>query len=68
MSKMGEQILQTIAVDVNNTWVEKLGYVEFAFNSLISASTSKAPFELVYGINVQTVVDQLDGGHCVKNA
>ena len=28
----------------------------------------KAPFELVYGTNVQTVVDQLDGVHYVENA
>ena len=39
-------------VDINNTWVEKLGYVEFAINSLVNASTSKAPFELVYRTKV----------------
>ena len=31
-------------------------------------STSKAPFELVYKTNVQVVVEQLDGVHCVENA
>ena len=68
MNKVVEQVLWTMAVDVDNTWVEKLGYVEFAINSLVNVSTSKAPFELVYGTNVQTVVDQLDGVHHVENA
>ena len=40
------------AIDVDNIWVEKLGYIEFIINSSINASTSKAPFELVYGTNV----------------
>ena len=47
-----EQVLQTMAIDIDNTWVEKLGYFEFAINSLVNASTSKAPFELMYGTNV----------------
>ena len=46
-----------MAVDEDNTWVEKLGYVEFAINSSVNASTSKAPFDLVYGTNVRIVVD-----------
>ena len=58
----------TIAVDVDNTWVEKLGYIEFSINSLVNALTSKAPFELVYGTNIHTAVDQLDGVYCVENA
>ena len=44
MNKVVEQVLQTMAVDVDNTWVKKLGYVEFAINSSVNASTSKAPF------------------------
>ena len=35
-----------MAVDVDNTLVEKLGYVEFAINSSVNVSTSKLPFEL----------------------
>ena len=46
-----------MAVDVDNTWVDKLGYIEFAINSLVNVSTSKATFELVQGTNVYTVVD-----------
>ena len=41
-----------MAVDIDNTWVENLGYVECAINSLVNVSTSKAPFELVNGTNV----------------
>ena len=55
-----------MAVNIDNAWVEKLGYVEFAINSLVNALTSKALFELVYGTNVQTVVDQLNDVHCVE--
>ena len=47
-----------MAVDIDNKWVDKLGFVEFAINSPIGASTSKAPFEMVYGSNVRTLVDQ----------
>ena len=43
MNKVVEQVLQTKAVDIDNTWVEKLGYIEFAINSSINASTSKVP-------------------------
>ena len=68
MNKIVEQVLWTIAVDIDNTWVEKLGYDEFSINSLVNASTSKAPFKLVYGTNVWTVTDQLDGAHHVENA
>ena len=68
MNKVVEQVLQTIAVDIDSTGGGNLGYVEFTINSLINASTSKAPFELVDGTSVQTVVDQLDGVHCVENA
>ena len=65
---MVEQVLQTLAIDVDNTRFEKLGNVEFAVNSLINASTSKAPFKLLYGTNVQKGVEQLDGVHHVENA
>ena len=68
MKKVVEQVLWTMAVDVDNTWVENLGCVEFAIYSLVNASTFKAPFELVYGTNVRMVVDQLDGLHHVENA
>ena len=47
--------------------IDKLGYVEFVINSLVNASTSKAPFELVYGTNAGTMVDQLDGANHVEN-
>ena len=54
--------------DVDKTWAEKLGHVEFSINSSVNASNSKAPFELVYRTNVQTVVDQLIGVYYVENA
>ena len=57
-----------MAVDINNKWVNKLGFVEFAINSSINASTSKAPSNIIYGSNVQTLVDQLDGLHWVDEA
>ena len=57
-----------MSVVVDNTWVGKLGCIEFAINLSVNASTSKAPFELVYATNFQTVVDQLDGFHHVENA
>ena len=34
---------------------------EFALNSTVAASTSKAPFELVYGENVMVPLDHLTG-------
>ena len=49
-----------MATDVDAKWVDRLGFVEFAINSSINSSTRKAPFELVYGTNVQQVVDHLD--------
>ena len=42
MNQVVGQILRTMAVDIDNTWVEKLGYVEFAINLLVNALTSKA--------------------------
>ena len=63
-----EQILRTMAVDVDNIRVEKLGYVEYAINSSVNASTSNATFELVYRTNIRIMVDQLDSVHYIKNA
>ena len=57
-----------MAVEVNHKWVDQLRYVEFAINSSINASINKTPFELVYGHNVRTIADQLDGLHCVEEA
>ena len=51
MNKIVEQVLRNIAVNVDNTWVENFGYIEFSINSLVNASTSKALFKLVYGTN-----------------
>ena len=68
MSKIVEQVLQTMVFDIDNKWVKKLWYVEYSINSLDNGSASKEPFELVYRSNVQTVVDQLDGVHHVENA
>ena len=68
MDKELEWVLWTMAVDIDNTWVENLGYVEFAINSMVNTSNSKAPFELMCGTNVRTVFDQLDGVHHVENA
>ena len=67
MNKVVEQVLWTIAVDIDNTWVEKFGYAEFTINSLVNVSTSKAPFELVYETNIRTVVGQLDGVYHLEN-
>ena len=49
MNKIVEQLLRTMAVDVDSRWVDKLSFVEFAINSSVNASTAKTPFELVYG-------------------
>ena len=57
-----------MAIDVDNKWVDKLGFVKFVINSSTNASTSKAPFEMVYGSNVKTLVDQLDVLHRVDEA
>ena len=57
-----------MATDVDAKWVDCLGFVEFAINSSVNTSTSKAPFELVYGHNVCEVVDHLDGMHTVVAA
>ena len=57
-----------MVVDIDNTWLEKLGYVEFAIKSLVNISSSKSPFVLVYGTNAWIMVDQLDSVHYVQNA
>ena len=57
-----------MAVDIDNKWVDKLGFVKFAINSSMNASSSKAPFEMVYGSNVWTLIDQLNGLHHVDEA
>ena len=57
-----------MAMDVDAKWVDRLGFVEFAINSLVNISTGKAPFELMYGHNVREVVDHLDGIHTVAAA
>ena len=38
-------------------WLTALPYIEFAINSTVSASTGKAPFELLYGENVTLPMD-----------
>ena len=53
-------MLCTMAVDIDNKWVNKLGFVKFDIYSSMNASASKAHFEMVYGSNVRTLVDQLD--------
>ena len=57
-----------MVVEVTHQWVDQLSYIEFMINSSINALTNKTPFELVYGYNVCTVADQLDGLHCVEEA
>ena len=47
MNKVVQQVLHTIAVDIDNKWVDKLGFVEFAINLYVNASTSKDPFKMV---------------------
>ena len=68
MHKVVKQVLCTMAVDIDNYWVDRLGFFGFAINSSINASTSKAPFEMVYGSNIQSLADQLDGLHHVNEA
>ena len=50
MNKVFKQKLYTMAVDINNKWVDKLGFVEFGIKSSMNASTPKAPFRMVYGL------------------
>ena len=38
-------------------WLKYLSFYEFALNSIVAASTSKVPFELVYGGNVIVPLD-----------
>ena len=68
MNKVAEQVLYTMAVDIDNKWVDKLGFVKFSINSSMNVCNSKAPFEIVYGSNVQTLLDQLNGLYCVDEA
>ena len=68
MNKVVEQVLRTMAVDVDSKWVGKLSYVEFAINSSENASTGKSPFELLYGQPVRLVADHLDGLHRNESA
>jgi len=68
MNKVVEQVLCTMAVNVDSKWVDKLSYVKFAINSSENASTGKSPFELLYGQPVRLVADHLDGLHQNKSA
>lgn len=56
-----EQVLRAYVLSTGACWHELLGYVEFALNSSVSATTGFSPFELVYGQPVKQVVDHLDG-------
>ena len=57
-----------MAVDMDNKWADKLGSVEFSINSSMNVHTFKAILKMVYGFNVQILVDQLDGLHHVDEA
>ena len=51
-------MLRALILDkVARNWYTALPYVEFSINSSMSASTGKAPFELVYGTNVTLPMD-----------
>lgn len=45
-----------------------MSHAEFAINSAPSASTGKAPFEIVYGQPVAHPLDHLDGAHFVQSS
>ena len=68
MNKVVEQVLRTMAVDVDSKWVKKLSFVEFAINSSENASTGMSPFEMLYGQPVRHVADHLDGLHRNESA
>ena len=55
-------------IGVDTAWVDKIPYVEFALNSVVSDATGKSLFELGYGEPVASVVDHLDGMHCCELA
>ena len=57
-----------MAVDLDEKWVDKVPFVEFAINSFVAVSMGKTPFELCCGESVWTVADQLDGMHRVEAA
>ena len=42
-------------------WVKNLSFCEFALNFTVAASTSKAPFKLVYSENVIVLLNYLTG-------
>ena len=46
-----------ILAGIAPNWPVALAYVEFAINSAASATTGKAPFELLYGLNVRLLLD-----------
>ena len=46
---------------MNRYGLKHLSFCEFALNSTMAASTSKARFELVYGENVMVPLDNLTG-------
>ena len=62
-----QQALWTF-IGVDTAWVDKIPYVEFALNSMVSDATGKSPFELCYGEPVALVIDNLDGMHHCKLA
>ncbi|PIK38263.1 hypothetical protein BSL78_24900 [Apostichopus japonicus] len=43
------------------TWVECLPFIEFAYNRAVHSATKKTPFEVVYGFNPLTPLEQT---HC----
>ena len=58
-----EQVLRSSILYTGNEWiwVKHLSFCEFALNSIVVASTSKAPIELLYGENVIVPLDYLTG-------
>ena len=53
MNKVAEQVLYTMAVDIDNKWVDKLGFVRFAINSVQWMHLPlRSWLEIIYSSNV----------------
>ena len=54
MHRTIEQMLRAcILAGIAPNWPVALVFAEFAINSAASSTTGKAPFELLYGLNIQ---------------
>jgi hypothetical protein len=55
-------LLKSLVIEHNNQWDQILPQVEFAYNDSPNRSTSKSPFQIVYGMHPRLILELRDLG------